>query len=346
MRAAVFNAIGERLAIEDRQRPTAEPGEIVLKVAYAGICGSDIHATEPSPVPLEPGTILGHEFAGEVVESASPEWSAGDAVIGVPLRECDDCRPLGQCKDGLGIHCPRNRIVGMSAGVPGAYAEFVRLGAKQALRVPEGLSLKAAALTEPLAVGAHAVRLAGSLYGARVLVIGAGPIGLAVAAFARFAGARHVAISEIDPTRRERAANVGATVLLDPVAEDIGTAFAAATGGTPEVIFECVGAPGLIKACMQLAPLRGRIVVVGVNRGEDVIFPRVGIRKEVMLQFVLGYVREDFALALDLMKSGRIEPDTMISAVIGLDALPDMFDRLRRPNPHAKVLIDPSRHGG
>lgn len=342
MRAAVFHGVGEKLAVEDRQRPVAEAGGLVLKVAYAGICGSDIHATEKSLVPLEPGTVLGHEFAGEVVESASPDWMVGDRVIGVPLRECDACRPLGQCKDGLGILCGKGKIIGMSAGLPGAYAEYVRLGAGHALRVPDGISLKAAALTEPLAVGAHAVRLAGSLYGRHVLVVGAGPIGLAVITFARFAGARSVAVSELDPTRRQRAAAFGATSVLDPRSESIGPALVR-TGAVPELIFECVGAPGLIRECMDLLPIHGRLVVVGVNRGEDTILPRVAIRKELSIKFALGYQREDFALVLDLMASGRIDAEALVSSVIGFADLPEVFERLRRPNPDAKVLIDPSR---
>lgn len=341
MRAAVFQGVGQALTIEERQRPVAEAGGLVVRVAYAGICGSDLHATEPSRVPLEPGTVLGHEFAGVVEESASPDWQAGDRVIGVPLRECEACRPLGQCREGLGILCPRGRIIGLSAAVPGAYAEFVHLGAGHALLVPEGIDLKAAALAEPLAVGAHAVRLAGSLYGKRVLVTGAGPIGLAVIAFARFAGALSVMASEIDATRRERAAHFGATATLDPASGALGPAHEAAAGGAAEVIFECVGAPGLIAECIELAPVRGRVVVVGVNRGEDTILPRVAIRKELSLQFVLGYQCEDFALVLDLLASGRIDAAALVTAVIGLDELPDMFERLRRPNPHAKVLIEP-----
>ncbi len=340
MRAAVFHEVGRPLAVEERQRPVAAEGEIVVKIAFAGICGSDLHATEKSPVPLEAGTVLGHEFAGEVFETASPDWQVGERVIGVPLRECDDCRPLGACREGLGILCPRNRIVGMSAAVPGAYAEYVRLGARHALRVPEGIGLREAALAEPLAVGAHAVRLAGSLYGRNVLVVGAGPIGLAVVAFARFAGARGIAVSEIDPVRRARAETFGATALLDPA----GAALAdMVTGAAPEVIFECVGVPGLLQQCIALAPTRGRIVVVGVNRGEDTILPRTAIRKELALQFVLGYQHEDFALVLDLMAQNRIDTASLVSRVISLDELPDTFERLRRPGPDAKVLIDPSR---
>ncbi len=343
MRAAVFRGVGQTLAIEDRQRPVAEPGDLILKVAFAGICGSDLHATEPGRIPLPAGTVLGHEFSGEVIESAAPEWRPGDRVIGVPLLPCEECRPLGECRDGLGILCGRTRIIGLAPEAPGGYAEYVKLGAKQALRVPENISLKDAALTEPLAVGAHAVRLAGSLFGARVLVIGAGPIGLAVCAFAQFAGAGCVGVSEIDPTRRERAVNVGATALFDPTSEALGPAFAAAAGGAPNVVFECVGAPGLIGECLALAALRGRIVVVGVNRNEDTILPRVGIRKELLLQFALGYVRDDFALVLDLMAGGRIDAAAFVSTVIGLDQVPELFETLRRPNPHAKVLIDPSR---
>src|SRR5579872_1398203 len=112
MRAAVFHRTGERLAIEDRQTPTARPGELVLRVAYCGICGTDIHATEPSAQPLEAGTVLGHEFAGEIAESGSSDWRAGERVIALPLAECDECRPLGGCRDRLGILCTRNRVIG------------------------------------------------------------------------------------------------------------------------------------------------------------------------------------------------------------------------------------------
>jgi (R,R)-butanediol dehydrogenase/meso-butanediol dehydrogenase/diacetyl reductase len=343
MRAAVFHGVGRRLEIEERQRPAAAPGGIVVRVAYAGICGSDLHATEASLVPLEPGTVLGHEFAGEVVDSAVPEWRAGDRVIGVPLRECEACRPAGECRKGLGILCQENRIVGMSEAVPGAYAEYVALGARHALRVPEGIGLRAAALAEPLAVGAHAVRLAGSLYGRDVLVVGAGPIGLAVVAFARFAGARRITVSEIDPVRRARAGTFGATALLDPGAERLGDALARAGIAAPEVVFECVGVKGLIQDCIALAPVRGRIVVVGVNRGEDVIVPRMAIRKELSVQFVLGYQHEDFALVLELMAQGRLDGEALVTRVIGLDELPETFERLRRPGPDGKVLIDPSR---
>lgn len=342
MRAAVFHREGSPLAIEDRQTPAARPGEIVLQVAYCGICGTDLHATETSAIPLDPGTVLGHEFSGTVADSAAPGWQRGDRIIGLPLYECDDCRPLGGCRDRLGILCGRTKVIGLAADAPGGYAEYLTLPAHNALRVPDSVDLREAALTEPLSVGAHAVRLAGGLLGARVLVIGAGPIGLAVTVFARAAGARHLLVSEFDGARRDRAATLGAGATIDPAAEPVGPAFARIAGGPPDVIFECVGAPGLLRQCIDHAPVHGRIIVVGVCRHDDSILPRIAIRKELTVQFALGYTRDEFALVLDMLAAKRIDAAALISDVIGLDALPGMFESLRRPNPRAKVLIDPS----
>lgn len=337
MRAAVFKGEGLPLAIEHRQTPKAGPNDIVLKVAFCGICGSDLHATEPSPTPLERETVLGHEYSGIVIESNSPAFAVGDRAIGLPLQECDDCRPSGMgCRDRLGILCSRNRIVGMSAEAPGAYAEYVRMGAHHALRIPDGLDLKTAALTEPLAVGAHAVRMAGNLLGARVLIVGAGPIGLAVCLFALASGARHVGVAEISPARRALATKIGATAM------ETATSFAQVAGGPPDLIFECVGVPGMLRQCIELAPLHGKIVVVGVCRPEDTLMPRIAIRKELNIQFVLGYSAEEFALVLDMLAAKRIDASPLLTGVVGLDGLPEMFESLRRPSPHAKVLIDPS----
>ena len=340
MRAAVFVGPGEPLRIEDRQRPDAGPGEVVVCVAYCGICGSDLHATEANPVPLPAGVVLGHEFSGTVVESQSADWQVGDRAIGVPLQPCDECLPIGACKDGLGILCPKGVIVGLSLKAPGGYAEYVKVTARHAMRVPDGLDLRQAALTEPLAVGAHAVRAAGALLGARVLVLGAGPIGLAVTIFAKMSGARDVVVSEPDPVRRARAEKFGATATLD--ASSPGADFQRLTNGRAEVIFECVGIRGLLATCLDAAAIHGRVVVVGVNRGEDSLSPRIGIRKELNMRFVLGYVREDFSFVLDMLAAGRIDADALITGVIGLDALPAMFEGLRTPNPHAKILIGPA----
>jgi (R,R)-butanediol dehydrogenase / meso-butanediol dehydrogenase / diacetyl reductase len=342
MKAAVFVEPGKPLQIQQRPIPEAGPGEIVLRVSYCGICGSDLHATEPGPNPIEANTVLGHEFSGEVVESQAAGWAIGDRAIGIPVWNCDECRAEGECRDRLGIHCPNSRVVGMSPSIPGGYAEYVRIGGRQALRIPDSVEDQAAALSEPLAVGAHAVRMAGPLLGRRVLVIGAGPIGIGVVVFARAAGARDIVVSELDPTRRERAVRLGATHGVDPKDGQLGTAFQNQTGGPPEIVFECVGAPGLLQQCIELAAVRASVVIVGVCRAEDRVLPRRAILKELRLQFVLGYVPEDFVLALDLLRSRGAEAAAMISRVVGFAELPEAFEALRQPNPDNKVLLSPS----
>jgi (R,R)-butanediol dehydrogenase / meso-butanediol dehydrogenase / diacetyl reductase len=339
LRALEFQETGQPLRLTERPQPTPAPGEVLVKVAYCGICGSDVHATEASASQVGPGTVLGHEFSGAVAASRDPGWKPGDRVIGVPLQPCDSCRPQGECKDMLGILCPRNRIIGMSPDVPGGYAEYVRINGRQLLRVPDRIPLDAAALAEPLAVGAHAVRLAGQLLGRRVLIIGAGPIGLATTAFARRAGSRDVVVSEIDPTRRARALRLGSSAVVDPAAGPIAAAFRSITGGAPDVVFECVGVPGILAQCIEVAGIRGRIVIVGVCRHEDRIMPRAAIRKELLLQFVLGYSAEDFRLSLDLLGSAGFDPGTVITQRVTFEGLPGVFESLRHPNAHGKVLL-------
>lgn len=344
MKAAVFDGLGKPLRITDLPDPACPPGHLRLRVVACGICGSDLHATAPGVFVVPEGTVLGHEFAGEVVESADPAFAPGDRVTAVPVNACADaeCQRLGRCKDNLGILCPANRITGLALDVPGAYAEYITVGARQAIRLPDGVSHDEGALVEPLAVGLHAVRKSVVGPGARVLVIGAGPIGLSVAAFAALAGARCVVVSEPDATRRARASAMGASATIDPGATpDIGAAFAAAAGAPPDVIFECVGVPGLIQQAIDLSRPRGQIVVVGVLMKEDSIVPISAILKELQLQFVLGYVDEDFAIVLDTLAQGRIAARELISDSVTLDELPAAFEALRRPAGQVKVLIRP-----
>ncbi|MBY0334212.1 MAG: zinc-binding dehydrogenase, partial [Acetobacteraceae bacterium] len=146
-----------------------------------------------------------------------------------------------------------------------------------------------------------------------------------------------VTVSEPAAGRRARALSVGADAVLDPAAEDPAAAFRAA-----DVIIECVGIPGMIGRCIELARPRGRILVVGVCMEEDRIRPRMAIRKEIALQFAFAYTRGDFAAVLDHLAAGRLRGADFVTAVIGLDALPEIFEALRRPSDQVKVLVDPT----
>ena len=343
MKAAVFRGLGKPLAIETVANPEIRDGEVLLKVSYCGICGSDLHATAEGVFVVPDGTVLGHEFSGEVIKSADPAWKKGDRLTSVPVNACADetCQQLGACKLELDILCPNNRITGLAVDVPGAYAEYVKVGARQALRLPDGVSYEEGALVEPLAVGLHAVRKAKLGVGARVLIIGAGPIGLSVAAFARLAGAREVVVSEMNAARREKAKAMGATAVIDPGSENTAEAFAKIAGCPPDVIFECVGVRGLIQQCIDLSRPRGLLVMVGVCMTEDTIVPISAILKELDIQFVLGYLSEDFEIVLDAIARKAINAKPLISDIIGLNELPAAFEALRKPKSQIKVLIRP-----
>jgi (R,R)-butanediol dehydrogenase/meso-butanediol dehydrogenase/diacetyl reductase len=339
MQAAIFRALGKPLEIAEQPEPEPGPEELILRVKGCGICGSDLHAASIPPG-LPANCVMGHEFAGEVVElgrDVGTRFRVGDRVCALPYIGCGRC---ALCLSGDGIRCEKIQPTGLGV-VPGAYAEFVKVGANETLRLPESVSYRAGALVEPLSVGLHAVHVARLEPGAHVLVIGAGPIGLAVTAWARCFGARTVMVSEKAPGRRALAEKFGATHVIDPGSEMPGPAFVKAAGAAPDVIFECVGVPGLIQQTILLAPPRGRIVVVGVCMQPDTLFPMIAIVKEISLHFVLGYRKQDFQLTLDMLAAGRIAGEAMITDVVGLDALPGAFEALKQPTTQCKVMLEP-----
>ena len=342
MEAAVFRGVGNPLSIEQVETPAVRAGDLLIKVEYCGICGSDLHATEEGALVVPDGQVLGHEFTGTVVEMGAEvggDWKVGDHVTAVPVNACADCGR--QCRLGMGIHCPNNIITGF--GAPGAYAEYIRVDAGNALRLPQGLSFREGATAEPLSVGHHVIDKAAMRPGTNVLVIGAGPIGLSCTTFARFAGARHVVVSEFAENRRERALAMGATATIDPNAGDVAEQYAAIAGGPPDLVIECVGVPGMLGLCIDLVKHQGKVMVCGVCTKEESFIPLAALAKEVCLQWALGYKPRDFEVVLDMLASGRIDPKPLITHVIGFDDLAERFERLRTPTDECKVLLRPQR---
>lgn len=342
MRAAMFEQAGRPLVCASAPDPTPGARDLVVKVAYSGVCGTDLHLTLPGmDTLLSPGMILGHEFSGEVVEvgrSAEGGWRPGDRVTVMPFRPCPACG--AQCKDGLDIICPSVAYLGIAQ--PGGNAEFVAVGAGQAIRLPSAVDLKIGALVEPLSVGLHAVRKAGSLLGAKVLVIGGGPVGLSVALYARLAGAACVAVSEPHAARRPRAEAIGATAVIDPSQVELAQDFVAHAGGAPDVVFECVGVPGMIEEAVRQSRLFGRVVVVGACMEQDHLHPMLALQKEVEMSFALGHDRKDFAFVVDSLERGRIDPAALVTGVVGFDAFPAAFEALRGAGEACKLLLKPN----
>ena len=340
MKAAVFKEVGKPLEVETVADPVPREDGLVMKVGYCGICGTDLHATREGLTTACCGQILGHEYVGEIVEvgpKAEGDWQVGDKVCSIPFLACGHC---ASCATGRFFECQEKLLSGVDA--PGGFAEYVNAGSRETLHLPDTLELQRAAMIEPLAVGIHAVRVADLKAGSRVLIIGAGPIGLTVALWARFFGAREVVVSEMAATRVELARQMGATGVITPDpgadAETLGAQFADIAGGPPDVIFECVGAPGLLQQCIELAPQRGKIIPIGVCEQPDAIMPFFGLVKELQIQFAIAYTRDDFETCIAMLAEGRIDVSPMITDVVSLEELPQAFEALRTPSHQCKVL--------
>ena len=340
MRAALFHQAGQPLEIASIADPVPEADEVIIAVARAGICGSDLHVTKLGAVPA--GTVLGHEFAGEIVALGSGvggDWRVGDLVTALPLFSCHDCEA---CDMDLPALCSHGRFTGTTLEKPGAYAQFVAARGAMLQRLPSGVSINEGGMIEPLAVAHHTVELGRIEKDDAVLVIGAGPIGAAVTLFARLAGAR-VVVSERSAERRVLALTLGATGAIDPQSENVGERFHALTGRSPQVVFECVGMAGLIQDAVGLAGVRGRVVVAGLCLGDDNITPLTGMSKEVNIQFTQCYTERNFETVIDLIARGEAKVSPLHTDTVGFDQLPIMFETLRTASRQCKVLIGPTR---
>jgi threonine dehydrogenase-like Zn-dependent dehydrogenase len=251
--------------------------------------------------------------------------------------------------------------VGYSNDSPGGYGERMRLAAGLLLPVPEGLPTEHAALVEPMAVGVHAVAKARVTPDDVPLVIGCGPVGLAVIAALRLADARPIVAADFSARRRELALALGADVVVDP-GEDSPYARWAEVAPWPDpgkapplppwlpgpplrpaVIFECVGVPGVIDQILLGAPPNARVVVVGVCMQRDHFEPMFGINKELNLQFVLGYSPEEFAGTLRAIADERIPVEPLLTGKVGVEGVAGAFEALASPDHHAKILVEPWR---
>ena len=345
MRAAVFHRSGLPLSIENIDDPRPLPSEMILKVCACGICGTDLHWSEINNAEsgwrdINPGAVMGHEFSGEIVEvgkEARGEWKAGDRVCAMPQIGCSLC---ADCHAGRPHRCSKN-LNRASSGHPGAYSEYTRIGAQETFKLPDHLSFQEGALVEPLAVGLHAVRRALLKAGDNVLIIGGGPVGLSVALWCKFFGARHIIVSDLVKTRVEQAIKFGATAAIDASKEDVLETFFRESGCYPSIIFDAVGVAGSMQLAIDYAPNYSRVVVVGLCMVADSFQPAMAVVKEVDVSFCFCYDRSDFELTLDMLAQNRIDTTGLITESVNLENFPQAFEALKKPSDQIKVMLEP-----
>jgi threonine dehydrogenase-like Zn-dependent dehydrogenase len=355
MRAAVTR--GGQLVVGDVADPVPSSGHVVVRSLAAGICGSDLHALadfghftglmDSVGVPLlDPAQdcVFGHEFCAEIVEHG-PD-TAGTLPVGT--RVCSVPILVGP----TGVE-----QVGYSNHYPGALAEHMVLQEMLLLPVPDGLETDLAALTEPLAVGEHAVGLAHLSEDQPCLVVGCGPVGLAVIAALKGRGHGPVLAADFSPARRRLAEIFGADEVIDPavespherwaafgvaktVMERAGASMLGADMKDP-VIFEAVGVPGMLQSLIADAPPRSRIVVVGVCMHTDTIEPFMAVTKELELRFSFGYTPDEFAATLRRLAAGVPGARELVTSSVDLAGAPGAFETLRTPGDHGKILVKP-----
>jgi 2-desacetyl-2-hydroxyethyl bacteriochlorophyllide A dehydrogenase len=304
----------------------------LLKISACGICGSDLHMTEdPVTFGVGEGFVLGHEFAGEVIECGRGviDVRPGDRVAVAPMRGCGHCEP---CLRGEPAWCAKMRLIG------GGYAEFAAVAARQCRILSDELPIAEGALAEPVAVGLHAVMRSGLKPGDNVLILGAGPIGLLVAFWARRFGARHVTVADINRYHEERAASLGATAFI-PSGPDLGAAIETQTGARPDIVFECVGKRGLIDAACGLVRTHGTVIGVGLCVGGDAWNPFAALSKEIEIIFAAFFSMAEFDAALEALGPGRFRPQSLITSRVSIGHAPEAFEALRRRTTQCKVLI-------
>ena len=350
MRALRFHNARD-LRIEDVSEPQGPgPREVVVRSASCGICGTDLHEYVAGPIvtPVEPHPltgatnpqILGHEFAGDVVETGSDVTSVreGDRVAIMPLAYCGRC---AYCRRGLQHLCATMACVGLSHSW-GGMGQIATVDEYQIVRLPDAVTYEQGALIEPTAVAAYGVERAGVSPGDRVLVTGAGPIGALAALCARAAGASEVYVSEPNPARRARAEALDVAVVIDPTSVDVPEYLRERSDGLGvDAVIECSGHPNGLTTGIHSLRKRGTLAQTGLFVGEASVEPMLWALNDLSIVGTWCYWVYDFDRVAAQIAAGDLPVERVVTSHVGLDDAPDAFERLASgAADEIKVLID------
>jgi len=350
LKAAVWHGLRD-VRVEEVPEPQIEPGMVKIRVAWCGICGTDLHEylagpifvpTEQHPHPLTnqgAPVILGHEFSGEVIEIGEGVTNvvSGDRVTVEPILSCGTCIP---CKKGLYNVCDSIGFHGLSGG-GGAFSKVTMVNAGMVHKIPDDMSFEQAAIVEPTAVALHAVRQSQLNAGDTCVVFGTGPIGLLVIQAARVAGASLIIGVEVSAQRQKMARECGAHVVIDPTKDNAVEAIHQLTEGGADVCFEVTGVEKGMLGAIESAKTDGQIVIVSIWESSTSIPPNQFVLKERQMKGVLAY-RDIFPSVIQLIAEGRFEVNKLITKKIPLEEIAaGGFEELVKTKDHIKILVSP-----
>lgn len=331
-----------KFEIIEMEEPKVDNTNVVIEVKKSGICGSDIHYWEAG----EPkGLVLGHEYSGVVIDPGSREdLKVGDRVTALPISPCGKCP---SCLTGNPQYCRETwtYATGLSLTNPGALAPKMKIRPDMVLKLPDNVSFEEGAMVEPVAVGLHAVHLADVKVGEKVLVIGAGIIGLVSAMFAKKEGASFVAISETNLERAKKAIDLGVTdKYYDATNPELIKEVMADTVDGFDTVIECCGNSAAVSSALMVTRPGGQIVLVGVSLGPITIPTVVGVMNELTIKGAIAYTKEEFKTCIDLISNKQIDVMKFVDDIVSFEEVQKSYERLTSGKDSAvKILVDPNK---
>jgi len=345
MKVAVYEGV-RSIKLQERPKPKAAPSEVIIRIKYCGICGTDVHAYLHEGL-LQPGLVLGHENVGTIAEVGErvEGWKLGERVL-VTAPACGECY---YCKHGHPSICVHSfqRTNGLAPGHDGGEAEYMRVRDPKTMlyRIPDGVPYEDAVLVDTIAVGLRGIRQSRFQIGDNVVVSGAGAIGLGTIQFLKLAGARHIAALEPSEKKREFALKFGANEALNPLEESdtleekIRTRY---SGIGPDIVFECAGVPQSFQTALSLVRGGGQVLVLGVSGEATPIIEASLIPRETDIKASLAYGEDEVHIVLDFLAQRRFNTKGMVSDIISLDDVVEKgFERIVASPDLIKVLIAP-----
>lgn len=350
MRAARYYG-KEDIRIENIDEQKCGPGQIRIAPAFVGICGTDLHEflggpnfapTKPHPVTKDTIPItLGHEFSGVVKELGEgvTSFTVGQQVVVQPSIYCDTCQA---CTAGVENVCYNGGFIGLSGG-GGGLSDSVVVPERAVLRLPDNVPLDVGALVEPLSVAWHALSAAPLTPDSVVLVLGGGPIGLAIVQCLVSLGTKKIIMSEVSKSRQRFAREFGAHHVLDPKTYDLVAISKELSGSDgPDVVFDCAGVPASLTTACTAVKARGTVINVAIWEKEVPFNPNMLVFREAKYSAVLGYQRKDVQAVIDQLASGNLKPEKMITSKIQLEDLVEggIKALIHDKESHVKILVE------